>query len=552
MPTLEWTGKDKVMNHHQNVPFRVLERSYSFDAAGHHKEDNGSENMIIHGDNLEALKALLPRYEGRVKCIYIDPPYNTGNEGWCYNDNVNDPKMKKWLGEVVGKEGEDLSRHDKWLCMMYPRLKLLHKLLADDGIIFISIDDNEQANLKLACDEIFGKNNLLAQLIWKSDGNFDNQAKIKVCHEYILSYFKNINRMGLPNGFDPTTNKNSKIFNKEIRNTIVKNGHKNPMSEIVLPIGFPSSVEDNTIHARYNMYPHYLSNAIIKDYKLTNNVTVFSGWSSKKILENFISNKFDPVLDNKGQKTIFEITSSGAIEMVKAREYISHVLSVLNGLGSTQNMSNELQHANIKFDFPKPVTLIEYLLKFYSDKDSIILDSFAGSGTTAHAVLNMNEQDGGNRTFILVEMEDYADTTTAERVKRVISGYGEGKNAVEGTGGDFSFYELGEPLLLDAEHLNEAVGVEKIREYVWFMETKRPFVSVPNDNPFYLGSNNHVDYYFYYEPKTVTVLDYDFLTTLSGKADGTVIYADLCALSEEQLTDLNIVFKKIPRDIARL
>ena len=552
MPTLEWTGKDKVMNHHQNVPFRVLERSYSFDAAGHHEKDNGSENMIIHGDNLEALKALLPRYEGRVKCIYIDPPYNTGNEGWCYNDNVNDPKMKKWLGEVVGKEGEDLSRHDKWLCMIYPRLKLLHKLLADDGIIFISIDDNEQANLKLACDEIFGKNNLLAQLIWKSDGNFDNQAKIKVCHEYILSYFKNISRMGLPNGFDPTTNKNSKIFNKEIRNTIVKNGHKNPMSEIVLPIGFPSSVEDNTIHARSNMYPHYLSNAIIKNYKLTNNVTVFSGWSSKKILENFISNKFDPVLDNKGQKTIFEITSSGAIEMVKTREYISHVLSILNGLGSTQNMSNELQHANIKFDFPKPVTLIEYLFKFYSDKDSIILDSFAGSGTTAHAVLNMNKQDGGNRTFILVEMEDYADTTTAERVKRVISGYGEGKNAVEGTGGGFSFYELGEPLLLDAEHLNEAVGVEKIREYVWFMETKRPFVSVPNDNPFYLGSNNHVDYYFYYEPETVTVLDYDFLTTLSGKADGTVIYADRCALSEEQLTDLNIVFKKIPRDIARL
>ena len=206
----------------------------------------------------------------------------------------------------------------------------------------------------------------------------------------------------------------------------------------------------------------------------------------------------------------------------------------------------------VPFDTPKPTRLIERILQIASDKDSIILDSFAGSGTTAHAVLNMNKQDGGNRTFILVEMEDYADTTTAERVKRVISGYGEGKNAVEGTGGDFSFYELGEPLLLDAEHLNEAVGVEKIREYVWFMETKRPFVSVPNDNPFYLGSNNHVDYYFYYEPETVTVLDYDFLTTLSGKADGTVIYADRCALSEEQLTDLNIVFKKIPRDIARL
>ena len=143
MLTLEWIGKNKVVNHHQKVPFRVLERQYSFDEQGQHTENNDSENMIIHGDNLEALKALLPQYEGKVKCIYIDPPYNTGNEGWCYNDNVSDPHIQKWLGEVVGKEGEDLTRHDKWLCMMYPRLMLLQKLLADDGVIFISIDDNE-------------------------------------------------------------------------------------------------------------------------------------------------------------------------------------------------------------------------------------------------------------------------------------------------------------------------------------------------------------------------------------------------------------------------
>ena len=167
MPTLEWIGKDKVINHHQEVPFRVLERKYSFDESGQHEEDNGSENMIIRGDNLEALKALLPRYEGRIKCIYIDPPYNTGNEGWVYNDNVNDPKIKKWLGEVVGKEGEDLTRHDKWLCMMYPRLKLLQKLLAEDGVIFISIDDREQVLLRMICNEIFGESNFLAQFVWQ-------------------------------------------------------------------------------------------------------------------------------------------------------------------------------------------------------------------------------------------------------------------------------------------------------------------------------------------------------------------------------------------------
>lgn len=168
MPTLTWIGKDKVVNHHHDVPYRVLEHKYGFRAEDESdKMLTNSGNKIIHGDNLEALKSLLPEYEGRIKCIYIDPPYNTGNEKWVYNDNVNDPKIKKWLGEVVGKQGEDLSRHDKWLCMMYPRLKLLHKLLAEDGVIFISIDDNEQANLKLLCDEIFGVNNFLTDIIWQ-------------------------------------------------------------------------------------------------------------------------------------------------------------------------------------------------------------------------------------------------------------------------------------------------------------------------------------------------------------------------------------------------
>lgn len=167
MPTLTWIGKEKVVNHHQEVPYRVLEHKYGFrvdDPADTTPTNSG--NKIIHGDNLEALKSLLPEYEGRIKCIYIDPPYNTGNEKWVYNDNVNDPKIKKWLGEVVGKQGEDLSRHDKWLCMMYPRLKLLHRLLAEDGAIFISIDDNELANLRLLCDEIFGVNNFVGQWHW--------------------------------------------------------------------------------------------------------------------------------------------------------------------------------------------------------------------------------------------------------------------------------------------------------------------------------------------------------------------------------------------------
>ena len=190
MPTQEWIGKDKVINHHLEVPFRVLDRKYSYDETGQHAEDNGSENMIIKGDNLEALKALLPRYEGKIKCIYIDPPYNTGNEKWVYNDNVNDPKIKKWLGEVVGSEGEDLSRHDKWLCMMYPRLKLLQRLLADNGVIFISIDDYEQNNLRFLCDEIFGQRNFIAQIVWQKRTSPDARKLMSNGHEYILLYGK--------------------------------------------------------------------------------------------------------------------------------------------------------------------------------------------------------------------------------------------------------------------------------------------------------------------------------------------------------------------------
>ena len=204
-----------------------------------------------------------------------------------------------------------------------------------------------------------------------------------------------------------------------------------------------------------------------------------------------------------------------------------------------------------QFDFPKSVKLIQTFIEQSTSDGEIVLDSFAGSGTTAHAVLNMNKADGGNRKFILVEMMDYADSITAERVRRVIRGYGEGKNAVEGTGGSFSYYELGEPLLI-GENLNEAVAPEKIREYIWFMETKTPYTPAAGENLYYLGQHNDTGYYFYYEPQRITVLDYDFLATVTEKAGGTVIYADRCSISDDKLSQMGIVFKKIPRDISRL
>lgn len=222
-------------------------------------------------------------------------------------------------------------------------------------------------------------------------------------------------------------------------------------------------------------------------------------------------------------------------------------------VGHTQEATQEVASILGKavFDYPKPSRLLYRIFKLASSQDSIILDSFAGSGTTAHAVLNMNKADGGHRKFILVEMMDYADSITAERVKRVIQGYGEGKKAVEGTGGSFSFYDLGEPLLI-GECLNESVGTEKIREYIWFMETKAPYAPAAGENPYYLGTCNDTGYYFYYEPEQVTVLDYQFLSTVTEKSGSTVIYADRCSIGADKLAQMGIVFKKIPRDISRL
>jgi adenine-specific DNA-methyltransferase len=338
MPTLQWVGKNKVVNHHHEVPFRLLEKKYNFEAkAG--ALANSTNNLIIHGDNLESLKSLLPKFEGGIDCIYIDPPYNTGNEEWRYNDNVSDPKIKKWLGQVVGKEGDDLSRHDKWLCMMYPRLKLLHGLLADGGMMFISIDDNEQANLKLVLDEIFGSNKMLANFSWRTDGNFDNQAKIKISHEYVLCYAKKPDEFEHPPVIDPSVKDGSKLFKPVIRNTIIKNGPKNPISKITLPAGFPVDFAEGTILQRNGGWPKIHGECKVVESKLVDSVDFESGWSSLSFLKEFIDNKFQPILDTKGQHTTFIVAQSGAIESIKKRDKPSHVISTLSALGSTQSMS---------------------------------------------------------------------------------------------------------------------------------------------------------------------------------------------------------------------
>ena len=532
MPTLEWIGKDKVINHHQKVPYKVLEEQYTYNA-------EKSDNMIIRGDNLEALKALLPRFEGKIKCIYIDPPYNTGNEGWVYNDNVNDPKIKKWLGEVVGREGEDLSRHDKWLCMMYPRLKLLHKLLSDDGVIFISIDDNELYYLKMICDEIYGKRNYIS-LITRPTGTHTGVVNRAIVGEsdYALVYAKQINSMsfdGLPLSESDTKiydmeDENGRFLIRPLRRTGGENRREDrpnmyfpieaPDGTLVYPIG-PTGYESRWI-CNPDGYEYFKSvNRIYWKQVSSNNEQKWQVYQ-KFYLEDktrAVSNLWNDLEGNK-----------------KATR---EVRAIFNSHSQT-------------FDYPKPVALIERILQMAHDPSAIILDSFAGSGTTAHAVLNMNKADSGNRRFILVEMMDYADSITAERVKRVIDGYGEGKNVVEGTDGDFTFYDLGQALLLPDGNLNEEVSTDKIREYIWYTETKTPFVPVVSDNQYYLGKHNDTGYYFYYEKDNLTTLNHEFLATIVEKTESYLIYADLCTVPDEELKKYSITFKKIPRDIAKL
>lgn len=542
MPTLDWIGKDKVVTHHNDVPFRVLDRKYTFG------DTPDSGNMIIHGDNLEALKALLPEYENRIKCIYIDPPYNTGNENWVYNDNVNDPHIRRWLGKVVGSEIDDLTRHDKWLCMMYPRLVLLQRLLSEDGAIFISIDDNEQANLKLICDEIFGKGNFIEIFSWRKTYTPSNLSHTsKKCVEYVYCYAKMKSRLSRFNGLMKTNDADNPLLKSNNQYKTLVFPHDKVISTLKEDDFFPLGeygTKVNTVYLKNDVEfkdGHFLQDIVLEG-KFIWTQEMLDSEMSKNTRIIFKGKSFAPRYDRSEYNP----------------EVPRNLIDNEDMVGTTEEGGKILQSIFGKkvFDYPKVPSLIEYIINFLCDKNSIILDSFAGSGTTAHAVLNLNKQDGGNRKFILCEMCDYAENITAERVRRVMKGYGEGKNAVAGTGGSFDFYELGETIFDPVTgNLNDNADTEAIRRYVWFSETNSAYIHPSKDaHPYLLGTFQHNNYYFYYKKGEETCLDWDFLNTFTqkDKAEMYIIYADRCVLTEEEMMRLNIRFKKIPRDIKRV
>jgi adenine-specific DNA-methyltransferase len=635
MPILNWIGKDKVINHHQQVPYRVLEPQYTYGQA-----DSG--NMIVHGDNLDALKALLPRYEGRVKLVYIDPPYNTGNENWVYNDNVNDPKIKKWLGEVVGKEGEDLSRHDKWLCMMYPRLKLLQKLLADDGIMVISIGYHEIINLSMICKEIFATCQIVPITVQTSGGK--PSGGFNYLQEYLVfivpkDFQPNPLQFNGGNSRTPFEGLTLATFNKTNRPNQVYPIFIDEKTGLLAGVGksLQDRIDEGTYSGEKADFVYDYSEApegmtALWPISSKGNECVWR-LISKRLLGDWkkgyikISKRKSGV--NKNEYSI-QYLPEGVINKIESGELSvmgtvqqntptlrfgenktvgSEVPTIwtekdfftVRGTGVISDIFNEKA-----FEYPKPVELIEEIIRATTNPGDIILDSFAGSGSTAHAILNMNSNDEGNRHFLLVEMSDYADNLTAARIKRVIDGYvttqtinifdekittqhmksstlfesamrakedalseyatvknptvKDGRLIVEaktsegepisGTGGGFAYYELGERLLLEDGNLNEDVPVDRIREYVWYTETRADYT--PQKEGYLLGVRANTAYYFYYERERVTVLDRSFLRGVKTKAGGYLIYADINTLSPEEMDAANIRFKKIPRDITRL
>jgi len=537
MPTLNWIGKEAVVKHHKDVPFRLLEPvpELSCEKVGAGDAANSaaaSGNLIVQGDNLHALKALLPRYAGQVKCIYIDPPYNTGNEGWVYNDNVNSPEIRKWLGEVVGKEGETLDRHDRWLCMMYPRLVLLKQFLSDDGVILMSLDGNEHRYAEVLLDEIFGATNRIETFVWKkSYGGGAKSKQVVNLHEYVLCFARNKERIGeieLPPSDDV---KRYYKFQDE------KFESRGPFR--LQPLA------TNSMDARPNLrYAIPFDGEEIWPEKQWQ-------WSKDRALAALNANE----LVIKKVRGRYSVNYKQYLRDADGDERGSKLYSIIESI-YTQQGTNELKAMfgdGKTFDFPKPPALVERFIQAFTHPESIVMDSFAGSGTTGHAVLSANSKDGGRRRFILVEMdENIAQNVTHERVKRVAAGYTNAKGqAVEGLGGGFQFCRLSAEPLFDADgQIRSDVTFAQLAEFVWFAETGSGF-SGKADSPL-LGIHEGRAIYLLYNGilKDRSVAGGNVLTgpvfdVLPKFAGPKVIYAAANRMGSRALRE-GITFKQTP------
>ena len=489
MPSIDWIGKAAVERHHLEVPYRLLHCNGKLSAG------NPSDgNLLVQGDNLEALRTLLPYYAGRIKCIYIDPPYNTGNEGWVYNDSVNSPEMLGWLGQTVGSEAEDMCRHDKWLCMMYPRLRLLRDFLSDDGVIFVSIDDNEQHRLRMLMDEIFKTNNFVNSFCWanKLEGRQITRSGAAGTYETILAYAKDRENMGKWNEISvkeaarlmPLVYKNQKRevhedhkgefiithqlhnhnqdFNEKTRKDLVFVIHYNPKSQ---QVKFSEVGKQENHDGFVAIQPRRIAGYENRFYAWR--------WSREKIRDQLDDLYF---IEHKDSFCVY--TKRRNFEFTSLRDMITNVRGGIR----------DIKKMKIGFPNPKPINLIKLLIQTVTCKNDIVLDSFAGSGTTAHAVLQLNKEDGGNRQFVLVEMDkEISENVTAKRIQKAINGYKyrdsekkESKICAPLEGG-FRFCTLGVPLFAPDGGIHQTVTFSDLAAHIFFSETGKPIPKSPEN-----------------------------------------------------------------------
>ena len=543
MPTLEFKGKQSIYSHHHSVPFRELlvDSQKSLPANGN--KPSLDDNLIIHGDNLHALKALMPHYAGKIKCIYIDPPYNTGNEGWCYNDNVNSPLMKEWLKKNANPvDKEDMERHDKWLCMMYPRLKLLHELLADDGVIFVSIDDNEVHNLRGVMDEIFDNENFITTFVVQKRSSPDNDEKlVTAVHDYLVCYAKS---------------KNLCVFGRMSRTLEADARYSNPDNDSrgvwtssdltrreyrehdFYPIHLPSGRQVAPAAGRSWSVPKETFQRLLEE----NRVWFGRDGNAMPRMKRFLTDVSDGIVPTTW------LAASIVGDNQQAKRNLRHILHDQNDLFST----------------PKPTTLIMRILEIAADKDSIILDSFAGSGTTAHAVLALNKEDGGNRKFILVEMEDYADSITAERVRRVIKGVPNAKDEKlkQGLDGSFTFCELGKEISIEKIITGEALpDYGALAQYVFYTATGKSLDGEAKEQPdYFVGETALYEVYLIYTPDVAFLRGNESALNdikLKAIADRNsrkekLVFATAKYMGQKELSAQNITFCQLPYSIHKV